>query len=206
MLLIATGASLYAHGQNVGLKTNLLYDVGLMPIQDLMVAIMPNFGVDVGVAPKWTIGVSASLCVWDQQDESLRKLWVVQPEVRYWFRNRFGGHFVGTHIMRGEYNFIGFDGKLKFPGWDKDLNYVGTDFSAFKNNRYQGWFEGAGLTYGYNLILGGHWNLEAEIGVGYVYSEYDLFECKECGRRIKENAPHHYVGPTKAALNLMFRF
>lgn len=196
LLFLSLGLAVCAWGQKVGVKTNLLYDA----------ALTPNLGIEIGLAPKWTAELDGSFNGWILPDESRWKHWLVQPEVRYWFCDRFGGHFVGAHLLGGLYNFGGFDGKVKFPGWDKDLKYVGTDFSAFKDTRYQGWYVGAGVAYGYDWILGDHWNLEAEIGVGYVYTEYDRFRCTGCGKRIAEGVPHHYVGPTKAALSLVYLF
>lgn len=65
---------------------------------------------------------------------------------------------------------------------------------------------GAGIGYGYSWILNRRWNLEAEIGLGYSYTRYDRFECAGCGEKVEEDRTHHYVGPTKAALNLIYVF
>lgn len=54
--------------------------------------------------------------------------------------------------------------------------------------------------------LSKHWNIEAEIGLGYVFSKYDQYECEKCGEKVEDNKAHHYVGPTKAALNLVYVF
>ena len=51
-----------------------------------------------------------------------------------------------------------------------------------------------------------HWNLEAELGVGYVYSKADKFNCAQCGDKLEDDKAHNYVGPTKAALNLVYVF
>lgn len=83
---------------------------------------------------------------------------------------------------------------------------MGSDLSKLSDYRYQGWFIGAGVAYGYAWILGRHWNLEAEIGVGYAYTQYDSFRCVGCGKRVEKDKPHHYVGTTKAAVNLVYVF
>lgn len=83
---------------------------------------------------------------------------------------------------------------------------LGTDARKLKDTRYQGWFTGAGIAYGYAWVLGRHWNLEAEIGIGYSYTRYDRYPCARCGTRIETDRPHHYVGPTKAAVNLVYVF
>lgn len=122
---------------------------------------------------------------------------MLQPEARYWFCDRFAGHFLGTHALGGKYNI----GNLK-----NSISFLGTDFSKLTDRRYQGWFIGAGIAYGHSWILSKHWNFEAEIGVGYIYTRYDVFPCTECGTRLAKGRSHHYVGPTKAALNLVYLF
>ena len=86
------------------------------------------------------------------------------------------------------------------------LSFLGSDFSGLSETRYQGWFVGAGVAYGYAWILGRHWNLEAEIGFGYAYTRYDRYRCAGCGRKVESDKSHHYVGPTKAAVNLVYLF
>ena len=119
------------------------------------------------------------------------------PEARLWFCDRFAGHFIGFHAHGGQYN-IG--------GVKNGISFLGSDLSKLSDYRYQGWFIGAGVAYGYAWILGRHWNLEAEIGVGYAYTQYDSFRCVGCGKRVEKDKPHHYVGTTKAAVNLVYVF
>ena len=188
LMLALTGTVVMASGQNVGIKTNLLDDALLYDI---------NLGVEIGLAPRWTLDVPASLNWWELSGGKRWKHWAVQPGARYWFCDRFGGHFIGFHAHGGQYNVAGFDGRV---------NILGSDFRKIKDARYQGWFVGGGVSYGYAWMLGAHWNLEAEIGVGYAYTRYDQFRCTGCGKRVVEDAPHHYVGPTKAAINLVYLF
>ena len=107
------------------------------------------------------------------------------------------GHFIGFHTIAGYYNI----GNV-----NADFKFLGTDFSKLKDYRYEGWFVGAGVAYGYSWVLSKHWNLEAELGVGYTYSKSDKFECASCGEKLEDDKTHHYVGPTKAALNLVYVF
>lgn len=174
-------------GQQAALKTNLLSDS----------FTNVNVGVEFGVAPKWTFDLSGELNGWTLSHGRRWRHWAAQPEARYWFCDRFSGHFIGIHAHGGQYNVGGIDGRL---------NFLGTDFGKLKDTRYQGWFAGAGLAYGYAWILGRNWNLEAELGLGYSYTRYDKFRCAGCGKKVEENQPHHYVGPTKAAINLVYLF
>ena len=149
------------------------------------------------MAPRWTLDVSGNYNGWTLSHERRWKHWLVQPEARYWFCDRFAGHFLGIHILGGKYNI----GGLK-----NGISFLGTDFSKISERRYQGWFTGAGVAYGYAWILGTHWNLEAELGVGWIYTRFDSYPCARCGRKLAEDRPHHYVGPTKAAVNLVYTF
>jgi len=176
-----------ANAQDVGVKTNLLADGFLSP----------NVGVEFGLAPRWTLETTGQLNMWTLAHRRKMKHWLVMPEARYWFCDRFSGHFLGMEAHGGQYNMGGFNGR-----W----NLLGTDARKLRDSRYQGWFVGGGITYGYAWILGRHWNLEAELGVGYSYTRYDRYRCVGCGKKIESDKPHHYFGPTKAAVNLVYLF
>lgn len=187
-LILGLLTSLGASAQNdVAIKTNVLYDL----------TATVNAGIEVGLAPRWTIDLSGNFNAWNLSEEKRWKHYLVQPEARYWFCDRFMGHFLGIHAHGGQYNV----GGLK-----NNISFLGTDLSKLTDNRYQGWFAGGGIAYGYAFVLGRHWNLELELGVGYAYSKYDSFECAGCGRKVETGLTHHYVGPTKLALNLVYLF
>lgn len=185
LILLLWTTSLQA--QEVAVKTNLLYDA----------TATINAGVEVAIAPRWTLDISGNFNGWNQAHQRRWKHWLAQPEARYWFCDPFAGHFIGMHLHGGQYNM---------GGLDNNISFLGTDFSGLSDYRYQGWFIGAGIGYGYSVILGRHWNMEFEIGIGYAYTRYDQFNCVGCGRKIKENQNHHYFGPTKAAINLIYVF
>lgn len=187
LLALCWCTTLGIKAQDVAVKTNLLYDA----------TASINAGVEVALSDRWTFDVSGNINPWTFSDGKKWKHWLAQPELRYWLCDRFSGHFFATHLHGGQYNMGGFDGKL---------NFLCTDARKLKDFRYQGWFAGAGVGYGYAWILGKHWNLEAEIGFGYSYTRYDRFRCAACGKKLEENKPHHYVGPTKAAVNLVYVF
>lgn len=187
ILLLITTANLNLQAQDVAVKTNLLYDA----------TATINAGVEVAIAPRWTLDISGNFNGWNQSHQRRWKHWLVQPEARYWFCDPFAGHFLGMHLHGGQYN-VG--------GLNNSISFLGTDFSGLSDYRYQGWFLGAGVAYGYSVILGRHWNMEFEIGIGYAYTRYDQFNCVGCGRKIKEDQDHHYFGPTKAAINLIYTF
>jgi hypothetical protein len=187
LLVICLGAAELTSAQKVALKTNLLMDATLSP----------NLGIEFGLAPKWTFDVTGQFNDWKFSEGRRWKHWYAQPEARLWFCDRFSGHFLGLHAIGGQYNA----GNLH-----NHIDFLGTDLSKLTDYRYQGWFVGVGIAYGYDWILGRHWNLEAEIGIGYAYTRFDKFECAGCGKKVESDKSHHYVGPTKAAINLVYVF
>ncbi|MCD8307653.1 MAG: DUF3575 domain-containing protein [Clostridia bacterium] len=186
LLVLLAAIGITAKGQDVALKTNLLSDA----FTDI------NLGIEIGLAPKWTLNVGGEFNDWTFSHNRKWKHWGVEPEARYWFCDRFAGHFVALNAFTGQYN-VG--------GVGKDFRFLGTDFGATINNRYQGWFVGIGIGYGYDFVLGKHWNLEPEICIGYAYLTYDKFACTGCGKLL-DSGNHNYWGITKAAINLVYVF
>lgn len=172
-----------AQAQNVELKTNLLY----------WATTTPNVGMEFRFARKWTGQAWYGLNPWKQSggDHSSLRHWLVMPEVRYWFCQPFNGWFVGAHGLGGEYN----SGGVKLPF---DI------FPSLEDHRYKGWYIGGGLTGGYQWPLAKHWAVEAALGLGYIYSPNDR-HCVAC-EGVQRHKHSHYVGPTKAALTLVYVF
>lgn len=169
-----------AWGQKVGVKTNLLYDMtGTV-----------NLGVEVGLAPKWSLDISGNYNAWDYAENTKMRHFLVQPEARYWLCEKFNGHFFGLHLHGGQFNAGGI--KLPFGIMENLYQY-----------RNQGWYYGAGIGYGYSWIIGDRWNIEAEIGVGYIGSDFDRFECVECGT-LQGNFHKDYFGLTKLSVSIVF--
>lgn len=186
ILVMLTGWLSPVRAQSFAVKTNLIYDA----------TATVNVGMEVGLAPRWTFDLSGNLNTWSKKEYTKWKHWMVQPEARYWFCDRFSRHFIGAHLLTGAFNF----GNI-----DNNISFLGTDFSVLSDYRYQGYAYGGGLAYGFAFVLSKHLNLELEVGAGYVYLDYEKFECADCGRKVGESN-HHYVGPTKAAINLVYLF
>lgn len=188
LLLFGLLVQFGAKGQNdVAIKSNILYDL----------TATISAGIEVGLAPRWSIDVSGNFNAWTMKNDRRWKHYLVQPEVRYWLCDRFMGHFLALHLHGGQYNF---------GGIKNSINFLGTNLSNLTTHRYQGWFAGAGIGYGYAFVLGRHWNLELEAGIGYAYTVFDEFECAGCGRKVNTDLNHHYFGPTKLAVNFVYLF
>ncbi len=157
------------------LKTNVLS----------IAALTPSLGLEAGLGRKTSFDLYGAYNNWTLKDNKKWKHWNVQPAIRFWTCERFNGSFFGIHLQGGEFNVGG----------------VGP-FQKLKDYRYDGWFVGGGVSYGYQWILSNRMALEAEIGVGYARMWYDQFGCAECAPKIGEGT-YNYFGPTKAAVSLI---
>lgn len=184
LIILLMGSCVSALAQNVGVKTNIPY----------LATATPNLGIEVKVADKWTVDVIGGYNPFViNKDKGMKwKHWLAAPEVRYYTCEAFNGHFFGVHGLVGFYNINNVDlpiGELK----------------KLKDYRYQGWVYGGGVTYGYEFVLGKHWNLEASISGGYLFFDYTKYDCEKCGKEIG-SGNKHYFGPTKATLSLIYLF
>ena len=169
------GQELTAPTSSWAVKSNLLYDA----------TTSLNLGAEFKVGQRLTVDIPLSYNPFSFGDNKKWKHILLQPELRWWVKEPFTGHFFGLHAHYAYYNVGG----------------IGTRW--MKDNRFEGWLVGAGLAYGYQLFLGRHWNLELSIGSGYAYLDYKRYSCKTCGD-FKGNENKHYIGPTKAAVTLVY--
>lgn len=184
VMCLAFAAMSFAESK-VDIKTNILPDA----------ALSPNLGVEFKLAKRWSLDLTGELNLWTINDHKW-KHWLAQPEARYWFCEPFVKHFIGIHAIGGQFNA----GNIK-----NNIDFLGTPFKNLSDHRYEGWAAGGGIAYGYALPLAKHFNMEFEIGIGYVYVKYKKFTCAECSHKLSEGH-HNYYGPTKAAINLVYIF
>lgn len=169
-------------GREFDLKTNLLMDA----------TASPSLGIEYGIGRKWSVDVSASYNPWTFSNNRKWKHWLVQPELRWWSREAMDGMFLGLHGVGVVYNLNKVD--LPFGLWP-DL----------AERRHEGWGVGAGIGIGWRHNLSRCLAVESEIGVGYVYSEYDVYCPKDCGFKTGSEVSN-YFGLTKMSLGLVWRF
>lgn len=150
----------------------------------------PNLGVEVALSERYSAELSIHYNGFNVGGDKRWKHWFVQPEFRYWMCQPFGGHFFGVHALYGWYNV----GGVKLP-----LGLL----PEIREERYEGYFVGAGLSYGYHFILSPRWGLETSIGVGMVHTNYERFRCFHCGEQTGSGS-RNYVGPTKVAVSLIY--
>ncbi len=162
------------------IKTNLLYDA----------TTTLNMGVEFRTGRSTSIDIPLNYNPWTFRNNRKWKHILVQPEFRLWPRESFDGHFFGLHAHYAFYN----TGRLPHGPFSQNM----------AASRYQGWAAGAGVSYGYRWNFGdSRWAMEATIGVGYAYLDYDKYECNECSERLKSDT-RNYFGPTKIGLSLVY--
>lgn len=166
--------------QSIAVKTDLLTGV----------LTSPNIGAEVKLSDRFSLEAGFHYNPFPAGEEKRWKHWFVQPELRYWMCQPFGGHFFGVHLMYGEYNV----GNMKLP--------LGL-FKGVRNQRYEGDFMGAGLSYGYHFILSPRWSIETSIGVGFLRTKYERYRCFHCGEQTGGGSKN-FIAPTKAAISLVY--
>lgn len=160
-----------ALAQQVAVKTNVLY----------WVTTSINGALEFATSKKITLELAGAYNPWTFKDDKKMRFWLAQPELKYWFYEKFKGHFIGVHLHGAQF------------------------FGGFRDRRYDGYLAGGGFSYGYDWRLAPHWNLEAEIGLGYAYlwyKESPRIACNTC----RKDKHRNYYGPTKASLSISYIF
>lgn len=160
------------------LKTNMLYDL----------ALIPNVGVDVYVGKQWSVAANWMYGWWSKRSKD--KFWRAyggDVEVRRWFGKKatekpLQGHHVGVYGQLLTYDFT-FNGR----------GYLGDKWSyAF------------GVSYGYSLPIARKLNLDFNIGVGYLGGEYKEYKRIEGHSVWQATKNRQWFGPTKAEVSLVW--
>ena len=168
------------HAQTLAVKSDLL--VGALS--------SPNLSVEVKLSDRFTLEAGFHYNPFPAGGDKRWKHWFVQPELRYWMCQPFGGHFFGTHLMYGVYNV----GGMKLP--------LGL-FKGIRSSRYEGDFWGLGVSYGYHFILSPRWSIETSLGIGFLHSGYKRYRCLHCGEQTGEGHKN-FMAPTRASVSLIY--
>ena len=131
MLLALLSCAGKAGAQTVAVKSDLLTG-GMLA--------SPNLGVELKLSERFTLEAGVYYNPFPAGGDKRWKHWFVQPELRYWMCQPYGGHFFGANLMYGVYNVA----KARLP--------FGL-FKGVRSERYEGDFTGVGISYGYHFIL-----------------------------------------------------
>lgn len=193
VLLLGFALPVTSHAQIAGLKTNALY----------WATTTPNLGLEIKLGDRYTFNLEGGYNPWtlDNNKEVNKKIkhFLVSPEIRYWFCESFNGHFIGINGNYSQFNISAVEIPEIFYSLNGERGFIG----ASKDTRNEGWAAGAGITYGYQWILGKRLNLEATIGLGYWYTDYEEFDNRKCGL-FQQKFDRHLLGITKCGLSLIY--
>ncbi|MDL2320290.1 DUF3575 domain-containing protein [Alistipes sp. OttesenSCG-928-B03] len=172
----------------IAVKTNLLYDAGLLP----NLAVEIPFGRRYG----WSAAIEGNWSWWDTGADkyNYHRIQMAGLEVRRWFGNRsrnpLNGWHVGVYGYAGDYDIRLFADKNSDVGQQSLLSYS------------------AGLTVGYAMPLGRRFNLEFSAGGGYIggeYKKYDVSDCADGVFPVLGTFKRNYFGLTKAGISLVWQ-
>lgn len=158
-----------------------------------------NVGIEVPIGENWSVGADwYSPWIWREKHNKdidmngwCFEFQAADIEARYWFHNsrkkpqaRLLGHSLGAYAAVGHYDFE-------------------QDWSG-----HQGEFWNAGVDYLYAApIFGGRMHLEFELGVGYIYSDAQPYDCfiagEKCFRQKGVTKKIRWFGPTRAQVSLV---
>lgn len=126
-----------------------------------------NLEVSTPVSKHWTVHLPVLYNPWVFGENSRLQQLTTMPGVRWWKQQANVHYFVSAYGIASRYHVGGF--------FNSEYRYNGKAF-------------GVGIGGGYSFVLSKHWNIEAELGFGYVYADYD-----KCGW----NKYSHFYGRHK---------
>lgn len=162
----------------MALKTNMLYDV----------ALVPNIGVEFYLGKRWSIGGNWMYAWW--KSDKRHNYWRTyggELDVRKYFGRRaqekpLTGHHLGLYGQMLTYDF-----ELGNTG------YLGDK-----------WSWGVGIEYGYSLPIARRLNIDFAIGIGYLGGEYKKYDPVNTHYVWRATKQRHWFGPTKAEISLVW--
>ena len=164
------------------LKTNLLFDV----------ALMPNVEIEVPIGKRWSVNGEYMFPWWlFDGDKYALQILMGGLEGRYWLGSMekrmncevLTGHFLGLYAGGGKYDLQ----------WDE--------------NGYQGeFFIAAGISYGWATRIARNLHLEFNIGIGLLRTDYRHYHPRDNYKTLlwQENGKYTWFGPTKAKISLVW--
>lgn len=161
-------------------KNNLIYDV----------ALVANLGVEIGFGKHFSVDIPITYSPYTISLNYRMRTLSVQPDLRYYLKEGWRGHFFGIHGNFAYYNVVTpFNTRTRYQ--DRDGNHP---------------LYGGGISYGYSLPFrkDSRWGVEFTIGAGYAYLDYDCFYNVDNGAWFTKDTKH-YFGIDKAGITIYYR-
>lgn len=158
--------------------------------------LVPNLAVEWEMGTHWSGSVPVYHSGWDWfRFFNKFRVFGLQPELRYFFRNDFSAFFVGAHATLAWYNIA--------LGGDYRYQDHATKTPSF----------GAGVSVGYRMpITDGapgrmhRWYVEFSVGGGFLPLHYDMFYNVENGAMAQEGLRKTYWGIDQVSISFLYRF
>ena len=167
---------------NLAFRTNLLYDV----------FVVPNLGIEVGIGHGLTLGVSGMCAWWSKRERG--RYWRLQGgelSLRKYFKDSYMcGHHVGliSSLFRYDFSIKG-EGQLS-----------GGSAAPFID--HPSWTVGA--EYGYALRLTSNLSIDFSLGLGYFTGWYMTYRITDGHSVWQSTRQRRYFGPVKAEVSLVY--
>lgn len=167
-------------GDKLFVTTNMLYDA----------ALTPNIGVGISIADRVTVLADWMYARWNNRDK--RRYWRIYGgdiEVRYRIGphrkgSPLGGHYVGAYGSIACYDF-----------------QAGRSHSGVLSDKYN---YAVGLSYTYSLPLSTRFNIDFNLGVGYLWGTYKKHRpIDDCDVWLSTHKLG-WVGPTRIGVTLVW--
>ena len=159
---------------------------------DLVTAV--NLGVELPLGEAFSVNAHFTFPWWTAGpygNKYALQLLDAEGELRWWFapgEERLEGHYLALQGSGGKFDLQ----------WGRDIGC------------YQCYNWGVGLSYGYSMSFGEHWNLEFALTLGYLAIDYQHYvPSPDWSVLLRDNAKAgvlHYFGPTGLKVRLVYPF
>lgn len=160
----------------LAVKSNLLYDA----------AAIPNIGVEIGFGNGFSLS------------GNYQNIWLRDKEWTHWYRVEGFAVGVNKYFNKERRPFKGHHIGVYGQMLTWDITIDGRGYLAER------WAYGGGISYGYALAIGGRFNLDFEIGVGYLTGNMHEYIPQD-GHRVWQSLKLlNWIGPTKIGITLQW--
>lgn len=112
----------------------------------------------------------------------------LQPELRFWFgKGSRNGFFAGIHLGIAWYN-LAFNGEIRYQDHSRRTPAIGGGFA---------------VGYRFALSRDRKWSMEASMGAGAYYLDYDIFH-NDAGGRLTGRCQRTFFGIDHAAVSIVY--
>lgn len=120
---------------------------------------VPNVGFETSIGKKTTFQLDALASFWESVNGNPYRVFILTPEIRYHFNEKFDGLYLGANVSGGTFKLT----KYGYEGtglYQKGFNVI------------------FGLTVGYQWKLNENWGLDVFIGGGHQEAIYKGFDAQ----------------------------